>query len=139
MNDYSFHDLSVGMEEHFDVLITEGMLAHFLEITGDTNPLHTDRQFAAERNFRDRVVYGMLTASFISTLGGGYLPGRQCLIQAVESKFIRPVFIGDRLTVSGTVIELHETVRQVEVKVVMTNQDHEKVLRGRLKAGFSGG
>lgn len=137
MNDYRFHDLSIGREEHFTVSITEDMLSCFLQITGDNNPLHTDRQFAIERGCPDRVVYGMLTASFISTLGGVYLPGRQCLLHEVESKFIRPVFIGDRLTVSGTVTALHESVKQVEIKVVITNQDHEKILRGKLKAGFS--
>lgn len=138
MNDYHFHDLCIGMEEHFTVSITEDMFACFRQITGDNNPLHTDRQFAVDTGCPDRVAYGMLTASFLSTLGGVYLPGRQCLIQSVESKFIRPVFIGDRLKVSGTVTALHETVRQVEIKVVIINQNHEKVLRGKLKVGFCG-
>lgn len=136
MNDYLFTDLSIGTTEHFQILITEEMLANFFQITGDTNPLHNDKQFAIEKNYPDRVVYGMLTASFISTLGGVYLPGRHCFIQSVESKFIRPVFIGDVLTITGIVTELHQSVQQAEIKIVMINQNNQKVLRGKLKVGF---
>ena len=53
----------------------------------------------------------------------------------METKFLRPVYIGDVLTVSGTVSELHDSVRQVVLKVKICNQRGEKVLRGVMKAG----
>lgn len=139
MNTYRFHDLKVGLEESFEVVITGEMMEKFCNITGDVNPLHNDRKFAEEKGFQDRVSYGMLTASFISTLGGVYLPGKYCLIQSIECKFISPVFIGDRLKVRGIVGELHESVQQAEIKVTVINQKNEKVLRGKLKAGFLNG
>lgn len=136
MNHYQFENLYIGMEEKFEVEITENMMHMFSQMTGDYNPLHTDKKFAKVNNYADCVVYGMLTASFISTLGGMYLPGRQCLIQSVESKFVRPVYVGDVLTISGVVVKRNATVRQAEIKVVMRNQRQEKVLRGKLKVGF---
>jgi len=139
MNMYSFSDLKVGLEESFEVVITEEMMEKFCHITGDVNPLHNDRKFAEEKGFPDRVSYGMLTASFISTLGGVYLPGKYCLIQSIECKFISPVFIGDRLNIKGIVSGLHESVQQAEIKVTITNQKNEMVLRGKLKAGFLNG
>ncbi|MBQ9091319.1 MAG: hypothetical protein IJY52_03500, partial [Anaerotignum sp.] len=48
----------------------------FLAITGDINPLHNDQEFAQKQGHPDKVAFGMLTASFLSTLAGVYLPGR---------------------------------------------------------------
>lgn len=139
MNTYSIEDLSIGQIEKFQVAITEAMMSNFLEITQDTNPLHQDKKFAKEKGFSDKVVYGMLTASFISTLGGVFLPGRDCLIQSVEIKFVKPVFVGDTLTIYGKVTEIHETVQQVEIKVTIINQEDKKVVKGKLKVGFLNG
>ncbi|MCQ2524965.1 MAG: MaoC family dehydratase [Lachnospiraceae bacterium] len=136
MNQYRPKDMAVGLSESFKVTITQKMLENFLEITSDTNPLHNDASFAKERDYKDRVAYGMLTASFISTLAGVYLPGKYSLIQSVETKFVRPVYVGDELTVSGTVINTSEAAGQSEIKVLITNQNNEKVLRGVLKVGF---
>ncbi len=130
MNDYTFADLYVGLTETFECEITEEMLAMFRELSGDVNPLHCDDDFARKRGYASKVCYGMLTASLISRVGGVFLPGKNCLIQSVEAKFARPVYVGDVLTVSGTVGELHESVEQAIIKVTMANQRGEMVLRG---------
>ena len=103
MRAYGIKDITVGMSESFQVNITEDMMQKFFDITGDENPLHMSGDFAKSRGFEDRVVYGMLTASLISTLGGCYLPGKFCLIQGIEVKFAKPVFIGDELVVTGKI------------------------------------
>lgn len=136
MNEYRFEDLEIGQTESFQSTITEEMMCMFCTITGDQNPLHMQELFAREMGYENRVVYGMLSASFISTLGGMYLPGKYCLIQAVESKFVHPVYIGDTLTVEGEVEKLHESVKQAEIKVRIVNQKGEQVVRGKLKVGF---
>lgn len=91
--------------------------------------------FAKSRGFEDRVVYGMLTASLISTLGGCYLPGKFCLIQGIEVKFAKPVFIGDELVVTGKISRVDYDLKYLEIKIMIKNQKNEKVLRGLLKAG----
>lgn len=136
MNAYGFEDLWIGQSESFERTITSDMLEKFRELSGDMNPLHTDQEFAREHGFADRVVYGMLTASFISALGGVYLPGKYCLIQSVEIKFAKPVFVGDTIQIIGEVMEIHEHVNQVVIKVTMVNQHGLKVCRGILKAGI---
>lgn len=111
------------------------MMDKFRDISGDVNPLHNDTEFAKARGYEDRVVYGMLIASQISTLGGVYLPGKYCLIHGVEIDFARPVYIGDKLTISGTVKEIHESVRRLTIKFVIRNQTGKTVSKGILKAG----
>ena len=136
MNEYKFIDLRVGQNESFKYVVTDEAMKSFCSITGDMNPLHTDEAYAKSHGYKSNVVYGMLTASLISTLAGIYLPGKYCLIQQTESKFIKPVFAGDRLTVKGEVVDLHESVSQAEIKVTIINQDNEKVLKGTVKVGF---
>lgn len=136
MNHYSIKELSIGLKESFNVEITPDMFEKFKEITGDINLLHNDENFAKNLGHKGRVAFGMLTASFLSTLAGVYLPGERSLIHSVETKFTKPVYIGDILTVSGEVVEINETFEQITLKVEIKNQNGEKVLRGKMKVGF---
>ncbi|MCR5733885.1 MAG: MaoC family dehydratase [Lachnospiraceae bacterium] len=132
MNDHSYENLEIGHQESFEVNVTEKDMDAFYGITGDSNPLHNDSEYAASRGFGSRVVYGMLTASYLSTLAGVYLPGRRSLIHSVSTKFIKPVFIGDRLTVEGKVSDKNDTFKLITVKVIIKNQDNEKVIKGEM-------
>ena len=116
MNCYEFEDIFIGMEESFSVCITEKMLRSFLSITQDTNPLHNDEQYAINKGYSGKVVYGMLTAAFLSTLAGVYLPGEKSLIYSIDVDFTKPVFIGDVLTIIGQVNELDDRFRSMKIK-----------------------
>ncbi|MCI9083647.1 MAG: dehydratase [Lachnospiraceae bacterium] len=136
MNTYVFEQLEKGMTESFSVAITEEMMSSFKSITGDINPLHNSAEFAVAGGYKDRVVYGMLSSSFLSTLAGVYLPGKNSLVHSVEVNFARPVYVGDVLNVSGKIIELSDTVvNRITLKVVIMNQEGEKVLRGKMIVG----
>ncbi len=136
MNNYRFEDLKIGQEESFSVTVTEEMMKLFLELSGDTNPLHNDEEFALSQGYQNKVVYGLLTTSFISKLVGVFLPGKYCLIQGVDLKYSRPVYVGDILIVKGVVDELHESVKRAVIKVVIINQDEKKVVKGKVEVGF---
>lgn len=138
MNQYRFEDIHVGLKEEFQVTITADMLKQFCQITGDVNPLHTDETFAKEKGYESNVAYGMLTASFLSTLAGVYLPGERSLIHSVESKFTKPVYVGDTLTISGQVTECNEMFSVFTMKTTIVNQKGEKVLRGKMQVGILG-
>lgn len=135
MQEYTINDLKPGMKANFSRIITAEMLQKFYEITGDENPLHVDADYAKKRGFLDRVTYGMLTASLLSTLGGCYLPGKYCLIQGIEARFVKPVYIGDELDVTGEISRVDVDLKYAEIKVTIKNQKNIKVLRGLLKVG----
>jgi len=135
MNSYKFDDISVGLEEHFIVKVDADKLDKFLEISGDTNPLHTDSEYSKSKGFVDRVVYGMLTSSFFSTLVGVYLPGKYCILQSIDIKFSKPVYIDDILTITGKVSYINEAYKQLEIKAVIINQDNIKVSKSTIRVG----
>ena len=136
MKEYKFTDIKLGLEEQFQTTITNEMLDKFKEITGDINPLHNDLEYAKSKGYSERVVYGMLTSSFLSTLAGVYLPGKYSLIHEVNVLFKKPVFVSDSpLTIKGKVIEINEIFKQFTIKVEILNKNNEKVLRGTMKVG----
>ena len=135
MNSYVFSELAVGMSESFEVTVTDEMMSAFETLSGDANPLHTDEAFAKKKGFGGRVVYGMLAASFYSRLVGMYLPGQNAVLQQLSVKFRGPVFVGDRLTVTGEVSELNDTFNRVVVKAKIENQNKDKVNAATITAG----
>lgn len=137
MNHYTLSELAVGQSESFTVTVTQEMMEDFYRFTGDDSPIHRSEEYAAGRGYPGRVVYGMLGASFFSTLAGVYLPGEHCLLHGVEAKFARPVFIGDTLTVKGTVTEVNDTFQEITVKAEIFNQEGKKVTRGLYRAGLA--
>lgn len=90
MRDYTLSELTVGLKEEFTTELTQEMQEAFMELTGDVNPMHTDDAYAASNGYRERILYGMLTSSFYSTLAGCYLPGKYCVLQEVSIAFASP-------------------------------------------------
>ena len=136
MNKYKLEDIQLGLKEEFKVLITEQMQNSFREISGDINPMHSSKEFAEEKGFKDILVFGMLTASFFSKLVGVYLPGENCLFQECKNiRFHKPVFVGDELNVIGEVTEIDDRFRRITIKGTIRNQNGDKVCSATLIAG----
>ena len=133
MRTYTFEEISLGLEEQFSVCVTEEKVNAFRELTGDTNLLHQDREYARANGYKDTVVFGMLTTSFISTLCGVWLPGENSLIYDMNASYIKPVYIGDELLVSGTAMEKSDALQMITVKWKITNQRNACVARGNVR------
>lgn len=136
MNEYRFSDLKIGQAESFEVQVTKEMEDRFREITGDINPLHRDDSFArdiGDGKFNGHVVFGMLTASFYSTLAGVWLPGKNSLIHSLDIKFQKPVYAGDKLVVRGEVIDKQDELKLIRVKAVIRNEKNESVSKAEMK------
>ena len=101
-------DIKLGEECSFEITITEESMNLFRQLSGDENPLHTDETYARTTQFGRRVVYGQLLNGLFSRLIGHDLPGRRALYLTQNTRFDAPCFVGDRIRVSGKVIEKHE-------------------------------
>ncbi len=135
--EYRFETIEVGQSESFEVTITEEMMDSFRTLTGDENPLHKDLGYAKEKGYESKVCYGMLTASFLSTMAGVYLPGKYSLIQSVEVKFSKPVFPGETIRFSGKVTEKNDTFRFIVLKVDGKNTEGEKKIKATMQIGVT--
>ena len=136
MNRFTYDEVEVGHKESFSVRVAQEDMDRFRAITGDVNPLHADPDYAKEHGHKDCVVFGMLTASYLSTLAGVYLPGEHSLIHSVKTKCSGAVYVGDELTVEGTVTEKNDTFELIIVKAVIRNRNGEKVCKAELQVGL---
>lgn len=135
LHGYYFEELKVGMIEHYGKTLTDADVLMFTGVSGDTNPLHSNREFASRTQFGEPIVHGMLTASLISTLIGTRLPGPGCIYMDQSLKFTVPVKVGDTVTAKVEIIELDskrphailDTVCLVDGKVVLKGQARVKV------------
>lgn len=100
-------EISEGMTAVFGKTVTEADIVLFAGISGDTNPVHLDEDFAKTTMFKGRIAHGMLTAGFISTVFGTKLPGPGCIYLSQSLKFKAPVKIGDTVLarVTATVVD----------------------------------
>src|SRR5947208_56102 len=86
-------NLKIGDTAELQHLLTEQDVKDFGALTGDFNPLHIDPEFARQVGFGKPVVYGMLSASFISTLIGMCLPAKGALWASQALQFLAPSFV----------------------------------------------
>ena len=120
---YFLEDLSVGQTAVYAKTITETDIVLYAGISGDTNPVHLNQEYASTTMFQGRIAHGMLTASFISTVLGTKLPGPGCIYLSQNLKFKAPVRIGDTVKARVTVTEIVPEKRRVLIKTTVSVGD----------------
>ena len=129
-------DFTVGQRASFTKTFTDEDVRRFVEITGDTNPLHVDDAFAATTTFGRRVLHGMLSASIFSTMVGMHLPGTGAIYRSQTLRFLRPTFVGDTLTAHFVVRSVDRERRRLEIDAWIENARGERVIEGTCEAGL---
>ena len=120
---YRFDDLRIGMTAVYAKTITESDINLFCAISGDTNPLHLDHEYARTTMFGGPIAHGMLSASLISTVIGTKLPGPGCVYVSQNCRFKAPVRAGDTVRARVTITGLVSGRRRVGLKTVCTVGD----------------
>jgi len=106
LNGHYFEDLKVGMSASYGKTITDADIVMFAGVSGDTNPLHLNAEYAETTPFGGCIAHGMLSASFISTIFGTKLPGPGCIYMSQNLRFKAPVKVGETVIATVTVTEL---------------------------------
>ena len=113
-----FEDLSQGQHATTSTAVTEADIVKFAEVSGDTNPVHLDAEYAASTMFKERIAHGMLSAAYISAVFGTKLPGPGAIYISQTLKFTAPVKIGDTVETTVTIIDLNAERKRVRFKTV---------------------
>jgi len=120
MYGYSYEDLKEGMTAAVSRTVTDANILMFAGVSGDTNPVHLDAEFAASTMFGGRIAHGMLSAAFISTVFGTRLPGPGCIYLSQTLKFKAPVKVGDTVVARVTLTALKPEKRRAVFNTVCT-------------------
>jgi acyl dehydratase len=110
--------------------ITRTDVVRYQGASGDMNPVHHDEGFAKGAGFPAPLVVGMYPAGAMfawasDALGADNVRRARCRWQA-------PVFPGDVLTISGTIVKEYEEggESRVDLELVTTKQDGAVAVRG---------
>lgn len=110
---------TVGHSKSITRLIEERDALAFAELSGDHNPLHVDDEYASTTPFGKRVVHGLFLGSLTSQLIGMHLPGENALIMRISFDFKHPVFVGEEVTVRGTVTNISTAASLIELSLAV--------------------
>ena len=117
----TFFKLRVGQTAGFKQKITSRMVADFIRLSGDVNPLHTDAAFAAATEFKKPIAYGMQAGAYISRLLGMYLPGAFGVCLSQQLSFHKPIYPGASIYVCGRVIQKVNDLRVAKIETDILN------------------
>lgn len=126
----SIQELKLGDNIKMDFTIEDKHIKMFAEATGDFNPVHISDEYAAGTIFKKRIAHGVLLSGLVSGMLGMNLPGLGTIAREMYSKFLKPVYIGDKLTLIATVTELKEKLNICKIEFTVTNQDSITVGKG---------
>src|SRR5260221_12391502 len=91
----TIEDLSVGMSAVYARTVTETDIVLFAGISGDNNPVHMNEVYAQSTVFKSRIVHGLLSSSFESTVIAGKLAGPDWIYLTQNQPFKAPQRAGD--------------------------------------------
>jgi 3-hydroxybutyryl-CoA dehydratase len=111
-------DLQPGMSAVFGKTITDADILMFAGVSGDTNPVHLNEEFAGGTVFKGRIAHGLLTASLISTAIGTKLPGPGAVYLSQTMKFLAPVRAGETVRAVVTIKSVDLERRRVTMETV---------------------
>lgn len=128
-----FEDYEIGAERSTGGrTITETDIVLHAGQTGDFYPHHMDAEWCKTQPFGQRIAHGTLIFSVAIGMTAGAINPRSFSYGYDRLRFIKPVFIGDTITVHVAISEKREHKRpelgMVVERLTVTNQRAETVL-----------
>jgi 3-hydroxybutyryl-CoA dehydratase len=130
MTGLTMEDVAVGDVAEVSYTVTAETIREFVTASGDDNPIHSDVAFAAGTRFGRVIAPGMLTGSFVSSVIGTRLPGPGTIYLSQSFRFLRPVYVDDRVTARVEVAERIAERNRLRLRTTCVNQAGEPLLEG---------
>ncbi|HUB63952.1 MAG TPA: bifunctional enoyl-CoA hydratase/phosphate acetyltransferase [Methylocella sp.] len=126
----TFDELVVGETASLARTLTYKDIELFAIMSGDVNPAHVDEVFAKSDMFHKVVAHGMWGGALISTVLGTLLPGPGTIYLGQSLHFLKPVGLGDTLTITLKVAEKKPESHRVLLDCQALNQHGQIVITG---------
>ena len=123
-------NLAVGQQATRTLEVTPETVRLYADVTGDRNPLHFDEAWTARTRFKRLMAQGGIATGLLHALVAMDMPGPGTVFMKQQLTFPLPVYIGDTITATATVISVRASRNIAEVDFVVKNQDGDDVLTG---------
>ena len=125
-----YQDIYIGQNATIHRTLTHADIQAFATVSGDVNPAHLDNDYADHTLFHGVIAHGMWGGALISAVLGTHLPGPGTIYLEQNLHFVKPVRVGDDLSISVTVVSKDDEKKRVVLDCVITNQSGAKVVFG---------
>lgn len=125
-----FDELRLGDQASLVRTLGSADIELFAVMSGDVNPAHVDQEYARGDIFHKVIAHGMWSGTLISTVLGTMLPGPGTIYLSQSLRFLHPIGVGDTVTVSAEVVELHPERHRVKLDCRVVNQNDELLVTG---------
>ncbi|MBA9064806.1 phosphate acetyltransferase/phosphate butyryltransferase [Methylobacterium fujisawaense] len=126
----TFDEIAVGDTASLTRTLQAQDISLFALASGDVNPAHLDRDYAATDRFHGVIAHGLWGGSLISAVLGTELPGPGTVYLSQSLRFLHPVRIGDTVTARVTVRAKEAADQRVRLDCVCLNAQGETVITG---------
>jgi len=130
LENFPVAELSVGLSKTYSKTLTEKDIVLFAACSGDVNPVHLDKTYAASTPFGEPIAHGMWTGALVSAAIATQLPGPGSVYRSQSLSFKYPVKVGDTVTVTLTISDIKERVKLVTLDCEAHNQDGKLIAKG---------
>ncbi|MDX1439412.1 MAG: MaoC family dehydratase [Rubricoccaceae bacterium] len=114
---HTYDSLQIGDSFSWSRKITMDDIKLFADVTGDDNPLHVDEDYAATTQFGRPVAHGVYILGLASKVLGRDFPGPGAVAVSLSAKFLRPVPVGEEVTIEVKVSDKIERFRHVKIRL----------------------
>lgn len=126
--------LSVGETYTTTFKFSQAQVNAFAELTGDTNPIHIDEDFASKTPFKKPIMHGFLSASIFSRVLGTEFPGNGSVYLSQTMDFLRPMFVDEDYEATFTISEIDSRRKTAIIKTQIIATSNKKVtVKGEAK------
>lgn len=129
-------EVIIGKTYEFSKAFTSDEIIAFAKISEDNNPIHIDDEYASESIFGQRVVHGILITSMFSKIFGTIYPGEGGIYQSQTAKFLKPVFLNEKIMAKVTLIHFDQDKNKGTFLTECFKGDGTLVLTGEAKIIF---
>lgn len=130
LSNLTLAEISVGTSKTYSKTLSQKDIVLFAACSGDVNPVHLDKDYAATTAFGEPIAHGMWTGALISAAIATQLPGPGSVYRSQSLSFKHPVKVGDTVTVTLTVSEIKERLKLVVLECEAHNQDGKLIAKG---------
>ena len=114
---HTYDSLNVGDTYSWSRTVTMEDVRTFADVTGDDNPIHVDEEAGRASRFGRPVVHGVYVLGLASKVLGRDFPGPGSIAVSLSAKFLRPVPVGEEVTIEIKVSGKIEQHRHVKVRL----------------------
>lgn len=122
--------IKIGDSAHFTKAFTQEEHERHLKCINDQNPIHYDYEYAKQTRFKEPIVQGALTSSLISGILGTTLPGKDTIYLGQTYKFLRPIFLNEKVKAEVRVIHIRDDKPIVKLSTKVFKENGELSIDG---------